>query len=94
MVVSRIATRSQGYFVRQQQALGELNGHVAEMYAGHAIVTAFGHEARAISRFGTLNHTYYDGAWRAQFVTGIMFPVMMFIGNLGYVAVAVIGGCS
>jgi ATP-binding cassette subfamily B multidrug efflux pump len=92
MVVSRIAKRSQGYFVRQQQALGELNGHVAEMYAGHAIVTAFGHEARAISRFGTLNHTYYDGAWRAQFVTGIMFPVMMFIGNLGYVAVAVIGG--
>ena len=92
MVVARIAKRSQGNFVRQQQALGALNGHVAEMYAGHAIVTAFGHEARAIARFRELNTQYYEGAWRAQFVTGIMFPVMMFIGNLGYVAVAVIGG--
>ena len=92
MVVARIARRSQGNFVRQQQALGALNGHVAEMYAGHAIVTAFGHEARAIARFDDLNTQYYEGAWRAQFVTGIMFPVMMFIGNLGYVAVAVIGG--
>ncbi|MFN7978539.1 MAG: ABC transporter ATP-binding protein [Vicinamibacterales bacterium] len=91
-VVARIAKRSQGNFVRQQQALGALNGHVAEMYAGHAIVTAFGHEGRAIARFQDLNTQYYEGAWRAQFVTGIMFPVMMFIGNLGYVAVAVIGG--
>ena len=91
-VVARIAKRSQGYFVRQQRALGELNGHVAEMYAGHAIVTAFGHEARAVARFNELNETYYDGAWRAQFATGMMFPIMMFIGNLGYVAVAVIGG--
>ncbi|MEP7116942.1 MAG: ABC transporter ATP-binding protein [Acidobacteriota bacterium] len=92
IVVSRIAKRSQGYFVRQQKALGELNGHVAEMYAGHAIVTAFGHEGRAIRRFHELNDKYYDGAWRAQFVTGVMFPITMFVGNLGYVAVAVIGG--
>ena len=92
LVVARIAKRSQGYFVRQQKALGELNGHVAEMYAGHAIVTAFGHEGRAIDRFQDLNDTYYDGAWRAQFVTGMMFPITMFVGNLGYVAVAVIGG--
>jgi len=91
-VVARIAKRSQGYFVRQQKALGDLNGHVAEMYAGHAIVTAFGHEARSAATFDDLNETYYDGAWRAQFVTGMMFPIMMFIGNLGYVAVAVIGG--
>ena len=92
LVVTRIAKRSQGFFVRQQQALGELNGHVAEMYSGHAIVSAFGHEARAIARFSELNEKYYDSAWRAQFVTGIMFPVTMFVGNLGYVAVAVIGG--
>ena len=92
MIVTRIAKRSQGFFARQQQALGDLNGHVAEMYAGHALVTAFGHEARAIRRFEALNSAYYDGAWRAQFVTGIMYPVMMFVGNLGYVAVAVIGG--
>ena len=92
VVVSRLARRSQGYFVRQQKALGDLNGHVAEMYAGHTIVTAFGHEARAVATFDELNGKYYDGAWRAQFVTGMMFPIMMFIGNLGYVAVAVIGG--
>ena len=77
---------------RQQKALGELNGHVAEMYSGHAIVTAYGHEDRSVATFNDLNEKYYDGAWRAQFATGVMFPIMMFVGNLGYVAVAVIGG--
>jgi len=62
------------------------------MYGGHTIVTAFGHEAKSIATFEKLNEDYYDGAWRAQFVTGIMFPVTMFVGNLGYVAVAVMGG--
>jgi ATP-binding cassette subfamily B protein len=90
--VAVLAKRSQGHFMRQQKALGELNGHVAEMYAGHTIVTAFGHEQRAVATFDGLNEKYYEGAWRAQFVTGMMFPIMMFIGNLGYVAVAVIGG--
>ncbi|MEO8680341.1 MAG: ABC transporter ATP-binding protein [Vicinamibacterales bacterium] len=92
LLVARIAKRSQAFFIRQQKALGELNGHVAEMYSGHAIVTAFGHEERAVARFNGLNDNYYEGAWRAQFATGMMFPIMMFIGNLGYVAVAVIGG--
>jgi ATP-binding cassette, subfamily B, multidrug efflux pump len=92
MFVAAIARRSQGYFVRQQTALGELNGHVAEMYSGHTIVTAFGYEGRSVSRFHELNQKYYEGAWRAQWATGVMFPVMMFIGNLGYVAVAVMGG--
>ena len=91
-LVAFIAKRSQGFFVRQQQALGELNGHVAEMYSGHTIVTAFGHEQRSIVKFNELNDQYYEGAWRAQFATGIMFPIMMFVGNLGYVAVAVLGG--
>ena len=91
-IVAKVAKRSQGFFVRQQQALGELNGHVAEMYSGHAIVTAYGHEAQSVATFNALNEKYYDGAWRAQFATGVMFPVMMFVGNLGYVAVAVIGG--
>ena len=91
-IVAKVAKRSQGFFVRQQQALGELNGHVAEMYSGHAIVTAYGHEAPSVATFNALNEKYYDGAWRAQFATGVMFPVMMFVGNLGYVAVAVIGG--
>jgi ATP-binding cassette subfamily B protein len=65
---------------------------VAEMYGGHPIVTAFGHERRSIATFDELNETYYDGAWRAQFVSGIIMPTMMFIGNLGYVLIAVIGG--
>jgi ATP-binding cassette subfamily B protein len=92
VVVARIAKRSQKFFMKQQIALGALNGHVAEMYGGHPIVTAFGHQRKSIATFDELNETYYDGAWRAQFVSGIIMPTMMFIGNLGYVAVAVIGG--
>ncbi len=91
-IVATIAKRSQGYFIRQQKALGEMNGHVAEMYSGHTIVTAFGHEEKSIDKFKQLNASYYDGAWRAQFATGMIFPIMMFVGNIGYVAVAVIGG--
>ncbi|HET9267062.1 MAG TPA: ABC transporter ATP-binding protein, partial [Vicinamibacterales bacterium] len=92
VIVARIAKRSQTFFMQQQAALGALNGHVAEMYGGHTIVTAFGHEPRAIETFDTLNAKYYDGAWRAQFVSGIIMPTMMFVGNLGFVFVAVIGG--
>ena len=62
------------------------------MYSGHTIVTAFGHEERSVAKFKDLNDKYYDGAWRAQFATGMIFPIMMFVGNIGYVAVAVIGG--
>ena len=62
------------------------------MYSGHTIVTAFGHEERSVAKFTELNERYYDGAWRAQFATGMIFPIMMFVGNIGYVAVAVIGG--
>jgi ATP-binding cassette subfamily B multidrug efflux pump len=90
--VTVIAKRSQKFFMHQQKALGEMNGHVAEMYGGHTIVTAFGHERRSIASFNRLNDNYYEGAWRAQFVSGIIFPVIQFVGSLGYVAVAVIGG--
>jgi ATP-binding cassette, subfamily B, multidrug efflux pump len=91
VLAARIAKRSQQHFVRQQVALGALNAHVAEMYAGHTIVTAFGHEDRAIETFDRLNAQYYEGAWRAQFISGVIMPVMMFVGNLGYVLTAVIG---
>ena len=91
-IVARIAKRSQKFFMQQQMALGALNGHVAEMYAGHTIVTAFGHEKKSVATFDALNERYYDGAWRAQFVSGIIMPTMMFVGNLGFVFVAVIGG--
>ncbi len=92
VVVARIAKRSQKFFMKQQMALGTMNGHVAEMYGGHTIVTAFGHEKKSVATFDQLNEDYYQGAWRAQFVTGIIWPTMMFVGNIGYVLVAVIGG--
>ena len=92
VVVARIAKRSQKFFMQQQMALGALNGHVAEMYGGHTIVTAFSHEKKSIATFDRLNGNYFDSAWRAQFVSGIIFPTMMFVGNLGFVLVAVIGG--
>jgi len=91
-IVARIAKRSQKFFMQQQMALGALNGHVAEMYGGHTIVTAFGHERTSVQTFDALNEKYYEGAWRAQFVSGIIMPTMMFVGNLGFVLVAVIGG--
>jgi ATP-binding cassette subfamily B multidrug efflux pump len=87
-----IAKRSQEYFRRQQRVLGELNGHVEEMYTGHKIVKAFGHEAESIAEFNERNERLYDAGWRAQFVSGIIMPLMRFVGNIGYVFVAVVGG--
>jgi len=92
VVVARIAKRSQRFFMKQQTALGAMNGHVAEMYGGHTIVTAFDRERQSVATFDALNAQYYDGAWRAQFVSGIIMPTMTFVGNLGYVGVAVVGG--
>lgn len=91
-VTTWIAKRSQNYFRRQQRALGDLNGHVEEMYTGHKIVKAFGHEGKSVADFTDLNDKLYDAAWRAQFVSGIIMPLMRFIGNIGYVFVSVVGG--
>ncbi|GCE28041.1 ABC transporter ATP-binding protein [Dictyobacter alpinus] len=87
-----VAKRSQTYFVGQQRSLGELNGHVEEMYAGHKIVKAFGFERRSVAEFDQLNEKLYESGWKAQFISGTIMPLMMFIGNLGYVFVSVIGG--
>ena len=92
VVTTVIAKRSQTYFARQQRALGELNGHVEEMYNGHKIVKAFGGESKSIATFDERNDKLYDAGWRAQFVSGMIMPLMMSIGNIGYVFVAVIGG--
>jgi len=92
LVTTGVAKRSQNYFVGQQRALGVLNGHVEEMYTGHKIVKAFGHEPKAIREFDDLNQNLYEAGWKAQFVSGIIMPLMMFIGNIGYVFVSVIGG--
>src|SRR5947209_4229393 len=92
VVTVGIAKRSQNYFRTQQRALGHLNGHVEEMYTGHKIVKAFGHEDRSIDEFTNLNENLYNAGWRAQFASGMIMPLMRFIGNLGYVFVAVVGG--
>ncbi len=91
-VTTGIAKRSQTYFRTQQRALGELNGHVEEMYAGHKIVKAFGREEQSVAEFNERNEKLYNASWRAQFVSGIIMPLMRFIGNIGYVFVAVVGG--
>ncbi|MBF4694983.1 ABC transporter ATP-binding protein [Fusibacter ferrireducens] len=87
-----IAKNSQKYFSKQQKTLGELNGHVEEMYTGHKIVKAFGHEEASVEKFVDINHELYDVAWKAQFMSGIVFPALNFVNNLGYVLVCVVGG--
>lgn len=87
-----IIGKSQNYFVQQQMSLGQLNGHVEEMFSGHTVMKAFGGEKRSISGFRAINGKLYDSAWKSQFLSGLMMPIMMFVGNLGYVAVAVLGG--
>ena len=87
-----IAPRSQKHFKEQWKHLGSLNGHVEEMYTGHSIVKAFGRERKSIEKFNDTNEKLYQASWRAQFVSGLLFPLMTFINNIGYVAVAVAGG--
>ena len=91
-VTSGVARRSQRYFAGQQKTLGELNGHVEEMYSGHRIVKAFGRERASIKRFNETNDRLYEYAWKAQFVSGIIMPLMGFVNNLGFVIVCVAGG--
>lgn len=86
-----IASRSQRYFKRQQKALGNLNAHIEEMYSGNTEVKAFTREAQAVDEFNTRNAEYFSHAWKAQFLAGVIRPVMGFIGNLGYVLVCIIG---
>ena len=92
VIVALIVKQSQKHFRRQQDYLGHINGHVEEMYGGHIVMKAFNGEEKSIQQFDHFNDTLYDSAWKSQFLSGLMMPIMMFIGNLGYVAVAVIGG--
>ena len=91
-VIRPFLKRSQQYFLRQQNTLGNLNGHVEEMYKGHQIVQAYGQEKYALEEFDHVNEQLYDAGRRAQFISGIIMPIMMFIGNLTYVAISIIGG--
>jgi ATP-binding cassette subfamily B multidrug efflux pump len=90
--VGLIVSRSQVYFKEQQDYLGHVNGHVEEMFGGHRVMKAFNMEERSIEKFETYNNTLYGVAWKSQFLSGLMMPIMTFIGNLGYVAVVVVGG--
>lgn len=92
LVTKSVASRSQAFFVGQQKALGELNGHVEEMYTGHRIIKAFGHEEKSIGKFQEINSKLYQSGWKAQFISGIIMPLMSFISNIGYVLVSVVGG--
>ncbi|MFT3890227.1 MAG: ABC transporter ATP-binding protein [Anaerolineales bacterium] len=92
VTVMLIVKQSQKYFKEQQDYLGHVNGHVEEMYGGHIVMKAFNGEEESIQKFDGSNNKLYDAAWKSQFLSGLMMPIMMFIGNLGYVAVAILGG--
>jgi len=92
VIVQFVVKRSQKYFRKQQDYLGNVNGHIEEMFSGHVEVKAFNGEERSIHTFNNLNVKLYDTAWKSQFLSGIMMPMMNFVGNLGYVGVVVVGG--
>ncbi|MBU0493254.1 MAG: ABC transporter ATP-binding protein/permease [Chloroflexi bacterium] len=92
VITGLVISQSQKYFKQQQDYLGHVNGHVEEMYGGHTVMKAFNGEARSVEKFNFYNDTLYDSAWKSQFLSGLMMPVMGFVGNLGYVAVSILGG--
>jgi ATP-binding cassette subfamily B protein len=92
IVVSRVIKKSQKYFTQQQEYLGHVNGQVEETYGGHNIVKVFNKEQDSIREFDEKNEKLYESAWKSQFLSGLMMPVMQFVGNIGYVGVAILGG--
>ncbi|WP_346915894.1 ABC transporter ATP-binding protein [Clostridium sp.] len=92
LLISIVVKKSQKHFRNQQRYLGNVNGQVEEIYGGHNIVKAFNREEEAIREFNKLNDKLYDSAWKSQFLSGMMMPIMTFVGNLGYVVVSILGG--
>ena len=90
--VSLVVKKSQKHFITQQEYLGHINGQVEESYGGHLVIKAYNKEEEMISRFNQTNDVLYASAWKSQFLSGIMMPIMQFIGNIGYAAVALSGG--
>ncbi|MGE7674148.1 ABC transporter ATP-binding protein [Lysinibacillus sp. NPDC094403] len=86
-----IISKSRKYFIRQQQDLGRINGHIEEIYSGHSVMKVYNGEKVAKQEFNEINESLFNSAWRAQFMSGMMMPLMIFIGNLGYVVVCVVG---
>ncbi|MFA5030081.1 MAG: ABC transporter ATP-binding protein [Patescibacteria group bacterium] len=91
-LISVIVKRSQKFFKLQQDTLGHLNGHIEEMYGGHNVMKVFNGQARSISIFTKHNNELYGSAWKSQFLSGLLFPIINFVGNVGYVGVTVLGG--
>ena len=87
-----VVKNGQKYFIQQQKTLGEVNGHIEEMYGGHIVMKAFNGEERSISTFNKMNEELYTSAWRSQFISGLMQPITSLIGNIGYVGCCVLGG--
>lgn len=91
-LIAFVVRISQRYFAKQQEYIGKVNGHIEEMYGGHVVVKAFNGEEKSIETFDKLNVELYDSAWKSQFLSGMMMPVMTFVGNLGYVLITIMGG--
>ena len=92
VMIMIVVKRSQKYFKQQQDYLGHVNGHVEEMFGGHNVMKAFNGEKKSIEKFNGFNNILYGAAWKSQFLSGLMMPIAFFVGNLGYVAVSVLGG--
>ena len=90
--VTLIAKSSQKQFLRQQAQLGELNGHIEEMYGGHQVMRVFNGQKKSLAKFSRVNDQLQESAWKAQFLSGLIYPIMNFIGNIGYVIMAILGG--
>ena len=91
-IIALVVNQSQKYFKQQQDYLGHLNGHIEEMYGGHMVMKAFNGEAESVAEFDGINNTLFGSAWKSQFLSGLLFPVTNFVGNLGYVAICILGG--
>lgn len=92
VLIGIIIKKSQHFFKEQQDQLGSINGHIEEMYAGHNVMRVFNGEARSVNKFKKINHRLYGSAWKSQFLSGLMMPIMTFVGNLSFVGVSVVGG--
>ncbi len=90
--VTLIAKSSQKQFLSQQTQLGELNGHIEEMYGGHQVMRVFNGQKKSLAKFSRVNDQLQESAWKAQFLSGLIYPIMNFIGNIGYVIMAILGG--
>lgn len=92
LLITNVVKHSQKYFMAQQKSLGDVNGHIEEMYTSHTVMKAFNGEEKSIREFDAYNQQLYDSAWRSQFLSGLMQPISAFVGNLGYVGVVILGG--